>query len=87
MFTTATAWANSNNSATTRPVHLSVQLHVSLLGLADEHRVRHAVLANPSVDSLDPQPAEVPLLVLHNYKHAWEEVVAKGGGGGGNSVE
>lgn len=74
MFTTATATATATKSVTTRPPHLSVQLHVGLLGLADEHRIRHAVLTDPSIDSLDPQPAEVPLLVLRNYNPAREEV-------------
>ena len=48
--------------------HLSIQIHVGLLGLVDKHRVRYAVLTNPRVDPLYPQPAEIPLLVLQALK-------------------
>ena len=48
--------------------YLSVQLHVGVLGLVDEDRVRHAVLTYPRVDPLYPEPAEVPLLILREQK-------------------
>lgn len=44
--------------------YLPIQLDLGVIGLVDEHGVRHAVLTHPGIDALDPQPAEVPFLVL-----------------------
>src|SRR6266540_2428951 len=44
--------------------HLSVDLDAGLLEAADEDAVRHVIHAGGGIDALDPQTAEVALLVL-----------------------
>ena len=63
LYTNRTTHAHAVN-ASANTTHLPIELDVGFLGFVDEHRVRHAVLADPRVDALDPQPAEVSLLVL-----------------------